>query len=175
MMTQPTSAALPIAHGVLRLLIVLNWLLGACILGLLAYTFVDEEWTMRALDVTGLADAPAVMTGMRAIAALGVAAIPLNHVVFSRLLRIVGTVRAGDPFVAVNAARLNGIAWTLVALQFLSLAIAVIARTISTPEHPFNLDAGFSVNGWLAIILMFVLARVFAEGSRLRDELEGTV
>ena len=174
-MTQPTSAALPIAYGVLRLLIVINWLLGACILGLLAYTFVDEAWTMRALGVTASGDAPAVLAGMRAVAALGVAAIPLNHVVFTRLLAMVETVRAGDPFVAANAARLQVIAWTLVGLQCLSLAIAAIARAISTAEHPFKLDAGFSANGWLAIILMFVLARVFAEGSRLRDELEGTV
>ena len=31
--------------------------------------------------------------------------------------------------------------------------------------HPLHLDAGFSPSGWLAVILIFVLARVFAEGT----------
>jgi hypothetical protein len=174
-MARHFSAALPIAYVVLRILIVLNWFFGACVLGLLLFTFVNEPWTMRALGVTDMPDAQEVMTGMRAIAALGIASIPLNYVILKRLLAIVETVRAGDPFVAANAYRLRIIAWTLVALQCISLVIAAIAKTISTPEHPFHLDAGFSVNGWLAIILMFVLARVFAEGTLMREDLEGTV
>jgi hypothetical protein len=70
---------------------------------------------------------------------------------------------------------LQAIGWSLVALQLLSLVIGAIARTISTPAHPVHLDAGFSINGWLAVLLTFVLARVFAEGARMRDDLEGTV
>jgi hypothetical protein len=174
-MSRPYSAALPIAYVVLRILIFLNWFFGACILALLAYTFINEPWTMKALGVSGYPDAQRVMMGMRAVAALGVVSIPLNYFVLKRLLAIVGTVRIGDPFVAANAYRLYRIAWTLVGLQFLSLAIAAIARAISTAEHPFNLDAGFSVNGWLAVILTFVLARVFAEGTLMREDLEGTV
>jgi hypothetical protein len=46
---------------------------------------------------------------------------------------------------------------------------------VSTRENPLHLDAGFSITGWLAVLLTFVLARVFAEGARMRDELEGTV
>jgi hypothetical protein len=38
-----------------------------------------------------------------------------------------------------------------------------------------HLDAGFSPGGWLAVILTFVLARVFAEGTLMREDLEGTV
>lgn len=174
-MSKDNSAALPIAFVVLRILIVINWFFGACVLALLLYTFVNEPWTMKALGVSGFADAQAVMWGMRAIAALGVLAIPLNYLNLKRLLAMVGTVRAGDPFVAANAYRLHAIAWTLVALQLISIVIAVIARLISTPEHPFHLDAGFSINAWLAVILTFVLARVFAEGTLMRADLEGTV
>jgi hypothetical protein len=92
-----------------------------------------------------------------------------------RLLAIVATVRKGDPFVAANAYRLNAIAWILLALQVLGMTIGAIGKAISTPAHPFHLDAGFSVNGWLAVILTFVLARVFAEGTLMREDLEGTV
>ena len=169
------STALPIAWITLRILTVMNWVWGACILGLLAFTFVNEPWTMKALGVTGYPDAEKVMNGMRVIAALGVAAIALNFPVLRKLTAIVETVRAGDPFVAANAYRLQAIAWILVALQLVSLAIAGIAKYISTAERPFNLDAGFSVSGWLAVLLMFVLARVFAEGTLMREDLEGTV
>jgi hypothetical protein len=174
-MTRHSSVALPIAYVALRILIVLNWLFGAGILALLAFTFINEPWTMIALGVSGYGDAGAVMMGMRAIAALGLVSIPLVHAILTRLLAMVVTVRAGDPFVPGNAHRLQGIAWVLLALQFLSLVIAGIANAISTPTHPIHLDAGFSVNGWLAVILTFILARVFAEGTLMREDLEGTV
>ena len=159
----------------LRILIVLNWVFGACVLGLLLYTFVNEPWTMKALGVAGMTDAHRVMNGMRAIAALGFVAILLNYPILKRLVAMVETVRAGDPFVADNAYRLQAVAWLLLTLQLISIAIAVIARFISTAEHPFKLDAGFSVNGWLAVLLTFILARVFAEGTLMREDLEGTV
>ena len=169
------SAALPAAYVFLRILIVLNWFFGACIATLLTFTFVNEPWTMQALGVTGMPDAVRVMWAMRGVAALGVLAVPLNYMILKRLLAMVETVRAGDPFVAANAYRLHAIAWLMVALQLISITIAAIAKAISTPQHPFDLDAGFSVNSWLAIILTFVLARVFAEGAMMREDLEGTV
>ena len=174
-MAKVYSAALPIAYVTLRILIVLNWVFGAAIFGLLVYTFVNEPWTMKALGVTGMPDAQAVMNAMRVIAALGVVAILLNFPILSRLVAMVETVRAGDPFVADNAYRLQAIAWLLLVLQLISIVIAIIARFISTPEHPFKLDAGFSVNGWLAVLMTFILARVFAEGTLMREDLEGTV
>lgn len=169
------SSTLPMAWVLLRILVVLNWFFGACILGLLGYTFVNEEWTMRALGVAGMSDATQVMWAMRGIAALGVIACPLNHMILTRLLAMVETVRAGDPFVADNAYRLNAIAWLILALQLISITIAVIGRSISTREHPFHLDAGFSLNSWLAVLFIFILARVFAEGTLMREDLEGTV
>lgn len=169
------SAALPIAYVLLRILILLNWFFAACVAALLAFTFVNEAWTMRALGVTGMPDADTVMWAMRGIAVLGVAAAPLNYMILTRLLRMVETVRAGDPFVADNAYRLHAIAWLMVALQLISMTIGGIGKAISTAEHPFHLDAGFSLNSWLAIILTFVLARVFAEGTLMREDLEGTI
>ena len=83
--------------------------------------------------------------------------------------------RRGDAFVTANAYRLHAIAWVLLALQLLSVTIGAIGKAISTPAHPLHLDAGFSPSGWLAVILTFVLARVFAEGTLLREDLEGTV
>lgn len=171
----PSSAALPIAYVVLRTLIVVNGFVGAAILSLLIWSLTHEQWTMTALGVPPSPDTGRLIIGMRAVAALGLAAIPLNHIVLKRLLAIVETVRAGDPFIAANAHRLQAIAWVLLALQLLSIVIGAIATAVSTPAHPLDLDAGFSINGWLAVLLTFLLARVFAEGTLMRDDLEGTV
>jgi hypothetical protein len=113
--------------------------------------------------------------GLRTVAVLGLAATPLNYAVLKQLLAIIATVRAGDPFVTSNAHRLQTIAWLLLALQVLSLIIGAIAQAVSSPAHPLHLDAGFSINGWLAVLLTFLLARVFAVGAHMRDDLEGTV
>ena len=169
-----SSAALPIAHVVLRILIVVNWLGGAAILALLLVS-PNEHWIMSAFKLSPSPEASRLIMGLRAIAVLGLAAIPLNHVSLKRLLAIVETVRAGDPFVAANAARLQAIAWALLALQLLSIVIGSIAKAVSIPGHPLRIDAGFSINGWLAVLLTFLLARVFAEGALMRDDLEGTV
>src|SRR5262249_3823085 len=172
---QATSyPALPIAYVVLRILIVMNWLMGAAILALLI-VMPNEQWIMSAFKLAPSPDADRVVMGLRAVAVLGLVTIPLNYAVLKRLLAIVGTVRAGDPFVATNARRLQMIAWTLLALQLLSLVIGAIGNAISTPAHPVHLNAGFSINGWLAVLLTFLLARVFAEGALMREDLEGTV
>jgi hypothetical protein len=168
------SAALPIARVVLRIVVVLNWLMGAAILALLV-ALPNEQWIMSAFKLTPSPEADRLIVGLRAAAWVGLAVVPLNYLVLKRLLAIVETVRAGDPFVAANASRLQAIAWVLVALNILSIVIGAIAKTVSTPAHPVHLDAGFSINGWLAVLLTFLLARVFAEGARMREDLEGTV
>jgi hypothetical protein len=169
-----SSAALPIAYAALRILIIVNWLFGAAILALLVVS-PHEQWIMSAFKLSPSSDTDRLILGLQAVAVIGLATIPVNYAILKRLLAIVETVRAGDPFVAANASRLQAIAWALLVLQLLSLVIAAIARAVSTPAHPVDLDAGFSINGWLAVLLTFLLARVFAEGTLMRDDLEGTV
>lgn len=173
-MTRSYSAALPIAYVVLRVLIALNWLMGLAILALLV-ALPNREWIMSAFQLAPSGDADRLIMGLRVVAALGLGTIPLNHILLQRLVAIVETVRAGDPFVAANASRLQAIAWILLVLQLLGIVIGWIGKSVSTAAHPVHLDAGFSISGWLAVLLTFVLARVFAEGAGVRDELEGTV
>ena len=174
-MSRPvSSSALPIAYVVLRILIVLNWVMGAAIVALLV-VMPNEQWIMAAFKLSPSPEAERLVMGLRAVAVLGLATIPLNYGVLKRLLAIVETVRAGDPFVAANATRLRAVAWALLALQLLSIVIGAIGKAVSSPAHPVNLDAGFSINGWLAVLLTFLLARAFAEGALMRDDLEGTV
>src|SRR5882672_499219 len=125
-----SSAALPIAHVVLRILIVLNWLGGAAILALLVVS-PNAQWIMAAFKLSPSPDTDRLIMGMRAVAVLGLAAIPLHYLVLKRLLAIIETVRAGDPFVAANAVRLQATAWALLMLQLLSLTIGAIAKAVA--------------------------------------------
>jgi hypothetical protein len=165
---------LPVASVVLRVLVVLNWIYGGIVLAILVGMLAAQQWTMTALGVPPSAETEPMIQGMRMIAVLGLVGVPLNYVVLARLLAMVDTVRAGDPFVATNATRLLVIAWAVLGQQVLQLVIGLIAKAVSTPIHPLRISA-FSTGGWLAVILLFVLARVFAEGTRMRDDLEGTV
>lgn len=173
-MPRSYSAALPVAYVLLRILIVVNWLVGAATLVLL-FLLPHEHWLMVSLKLTPSPEATRIVWGMRGIAVVGLVMLPLYHLILTRLLAIVRTVRAGDPFVAANASRLQAIAWAIIALQLLGLVVAIIVKMISSPAHPINISAGPSIAGLLAILLMFVLARLFAEGAQMRDDLEGTV
>ena len=174
-MTRSSSAALPVAWITLRILIVLNWIYGACLLALLAYSFVNEPFLLRALGLASISENPSLGWGIRAIAGLGLLAVPLNLAVLNRLVAMVQSVRLGDPFIATNAYRLQAIAWFLLGQQVLSVIVGFVGKSVSTPAHPLHLDAGFSPGGWLAVIMTFVLARVFAEGTLMREDLEGTI
>jgi hypothetical protein len=173
-MSRPSTAALPIAHRVLQILIVLNWLSGAAVLVLLV-AMPTTKWILAEFGLSPSPEAERLVFGLHAIAVIGLVAIPLHYIVLRRLLAVIETVRAGDPFLAANAIRLRAIAWALLALQVLSLVVGAVAKAISTPAHPLHFDAGFSISGWLAVLLTFVLARVFAEGSLMREDLERTV
>jgi hypothetical protein len=134
-----------------------------------------EQWIMNTLGLSPSPETGRIVAGLRTVAVIGLVSIPLNHAILKRLQAMADTVRAGDPFVAANARRLQVIAWVLLSLQLLSLVVGAIEKSISTPAHPIDLDAGFSIAGWLAVLLTFVLARVFAAGTLMREEVAGTV
>ena len=169
------STALPVAWATLRILIVLNWIFGALILALLAISFQADEWTWRALGVGTVAGHEGIVAGMRAIMVIGIVSAPIAYLVFRRLLDIVESVRAGEPFSVDNAGRLRTIAWSLLVLQLLHVCVVAIASALSTKDVPLRISGNFNLAGWLSILLLFVLAGVFLEGARMREDLEGTV
>jgi hypothetical protein len=97
------------------------------------------------------------------------------HFILTRILAIVDTVSVGNPFVLANAARLQKIAWAVLVLELIHLAVGAVAASVSTPAAPFDINWKFSPTRWVAVLLLFVLARVFEQGAQMREELEGTV
>ena len=169
------SSVLPVAWVTLRALVVLNWVCGALIFSLLLISFQAEEWTWRALGVGSVAGHEGIVSAMRSIMVIGIVSVPIAFVVFRQLLHILKSVRASKPFTLENAGRLKVIAWALLALEVLHICVVTIASAVSTKEVPLRISGNFNLSGWLAILLLFVLAQVFLEGARMHDDLEGTV
>ena len=154
---------LKLSHRLLKTLVVLNVLYGIAILAGLIVSLVNPEWFMTALKIKNV-------VGPRFIMLAGIATIPINHTILARLLAIVDTVRAGDPFLIDNARRLQAIAWSVATLEVIHIAIGAIASSTK-----LDLDLSYSFTPWIAVLLLFVLARVFHHGARMRADLEGTV
>lgn len=169
------STALLMTRITLRILIVLNWFFAALIFGMLAMSFEAEDWTWRAFGVGTVAGHEGMVAGMRAIMVIGIVGTPIGYVVFSRLLRIVESVRTGKAFTTDNAGRLRTIAWAMVGLEVLHICVVAVASAVSTKEVPLHINSNLHITSWLLILMLFVLAQVFMEGTRMREDLEGTV
>ncbi len=169
-MLRPHSSALSASRVLLKILRVFNLIMGVMLVVAVPASFLYEPlffefFTKRPprIDPTWLIP---VLRIWIVLALLLVAAV---HVSLSRLLAVVETVRAGDPFVPENAARLNTIAWCVLATQLLHLTFGMMAATMNAAGS--NIEWKLSLTGWLAVVLLFVLARVFEEGTRMREDL----
>jgi len=165
------SGALRATRAVLRALIVLNLGLGVLIGVMLLASLLAESWMFAALGVRAGEGRAALVLGMRLMAVLGIAAVPLTHVVLTRLRDIVETVQRGDAFVPTNAARLRTIAWAVLG----HLGVGFVASAASSPAQQLDVGWELTPTRWVAVLLLFVLAQVFEEGTRMREDLEGTV
>lgn len=174
-MNTTASRALTVARPVITLLIVLNIFYGLFIAALLVASIVRPGWPWAVLGFKMEIAHSALSVALQFIAVLGLAGAALVHIVLRKLRAITDTVRDGDPFIADNAHRLTAIAWCVLAGQVLRVAITLIAAAVSTQAQPVEMGDGFSFTPWLAVLLLFMLAGVFAQGTRMRTDLEGTV
>ncbi len=119
-------------------------------------------------------DIAAVIVAMRVLLLLGMLAGVAAHMIFSRMLAIVASVDAGDPFVPANAERLQTIGWAVLAIQLLDLGYGALSGWFAL-HHIDQIGWSPSVGGWISVVMIFVLARVFGVGARMREDLEMTV
>jgi hypothetical protein len=167
----PTHA-LTLARPAILLAILLNLIYVAVILALFIGSFFIPGWPAKPLHYDPATMHAYLPLGLRSVELLGLVVLGLVYLILRRLLAIVDSVRAGDPFVLVNSKRLQMIAWCLLGIELLRIAVAAIGAAVSIHKDG---GSGFSVVPWLAILLLFVLAGVFTHGAHMRDDLEGTV
>jgi len=91
------------------------------------------------------------------------------------LRRIVDSVGQGDPFVPANAQRLTQMAWIAILLEIPAIALTSLGAIIDRTSGEGSIEIDVPLTGLIIGLLLFVLARVFREGARMREELEGTV
>ncbi len=173
-MSNGYSAVLGVSRVLLKIWRVLNLLTGAiliaCFLASFLYEPVFREFFLKQ---PGRIDAGMLVPILRVWMLLTVPVIAAVHIMISHLLAMVATVRAGDPFVPENAARMKTIAWCMLGLQLFDLACGAMAAAMNAAGS--NIDWSFSATGWVGVVLLFVLARVFEEGTRIRADLEAMI
>ena len=162
-------------HRVLRALRVLNGFYAFAILVLLVMSIALPDIAFEPLGIRQAEGSDRLVRGMRLIMIVGLVGVPLADLILRRLIAIVETVRDGDPFVVDNGRRLTTIAWAVLTLELLHLAVGAIAASSGSSVQPLDIDWSFSFTPWLAVLLLFVLARVFDAGARMRADLAGTV
>jgi len=168
-----------LVRGTGRLVQVLRGLNGiaalVALLALLATVAAEPQLATRLAAKYGdAADLPTMLSLLRVLIAM---ILPSAWVV-ERLLRalggIIANVRDGAPFAPVNADHLRTIGWMLLALQLLDLALGGLTYAAARIGVDFATWQP-SLTGWLAALVAFVLVRVFATGTAMRDDLAGTV
>jgi hypothetical protein len=101
---------------------------------------------------------------------------------FVRQLRaIVNTVDEGDPFLPDNAVRLQRLGWYALGTQVCEFFGQPLVATYG--KYASGFTRGISTSGGQHVSLaplalamtLFILARVFRQGTAMREDLEGTV
>ena len=160
---------------VVRIAIVLNRLfLLAVAVGLLLSWIFPAQFVALLLQPSPGTDVQSALTGVRLLMLLGVAMAVATDRLLAPLAQIIASAGAGDPFISANARRLQTIGWALLALQLLDIPGALLEKFFPSLGSAAP-DVTFSPGGWIAVLMVFVLSRVFAAGSAMRDDLEGTV
>lgn len=173
-MLQPPTAALGASRFLLKLLRVFNLATGVGLVLAIPASFLFEPQFVAFFSKKPPSIDPSwLMPILRTWIVFALPMVAAVHVLLSRLLDVVETVGSGDPFVPENAMRLKTIAWCALALQVLELVFGVMAAAINAAGS--NVEWKFSLTGWLAVVLLFVLARVFEEGTQMREDLEAMV
>lgn len=149
--------------------------LGLAVAGtvIAALGFLPREGMMEGIEHL----TPAVMWPAALAMALVLVALALATRFVVRLRQIIDTVGKGDPFVAENGERLTQMAWLALIGQILGMFAAAVGGWIQAHggHGRFELHADSSFTGFFVAVLLFILARVFREGARMRSDLEGTV
>ncbi|MBL0967587.1 MAG: DUF2975 domain-containing protein [Brevundimonas sp.] len=91
--------------------------------------------------------------------------------ILNRLRRMFLAVNQGDAFERANVGRLQGIGVGLIGIE---ISAAVLARFV--PRGIIDgLEYEIDLGAWLSILIVFMLAEVFRQGARMRDEQQMTV
>jgi hypothetical protein len=162
-----------------RIVVRIAWIanrifLAACVLGFLCACIFGTRFTALLIQQNLSTDIHSATTGVRLLILIGITESVAADRLFVALAGIVTSVGGGDPFILANARRLRTIGWSLLALQLLDFPALLLDKFFPSMGSAAP-DVQFSVGGWISVLMVFVLSRVFSAGAAMRDDLEGTV
>jgi len=100
-------------------------------------------------------------------------------IIVTRLRQMFDSFRSGEPFRRENATHLRVIWITMLVLELARYALLVAFGVLLSIFGGPNIDANYSltidVSTWGSILILIVLAEVFREGARLKEEQELTI
>lgn len=163
-------SSLKLASEIVRALIFLNLACVALFAFGILITFVAEGRLIDSLVEDGVTNPAAQVPKLRLMLAIAMLTVVPVHLILTRLSLMIEGVRRGEAFTIVNARRLRVMAWALLAVQVLDLLFGWLTQLVE--DAP---GWSPSVTGWLAVILLFVLAHVFEQGAAMREELDATI
>ncbi len=117
-----------------------------------------------ALDHAGLSGGDYVKV-MRWFVTFGVMLFVVN-----RLLEILRTLRFGTPFARENAVRFRQLGYALLLGEGAKIAFSILGAIFDA-----DVDVKFEFMTWISIVAVFVLAEVFHQGAKLKEEQDLTV
>ncbi len=138
------------------------------------WAFADSILAKAALDGIKLSG-PELLAAVSVIMAGGLVIVGLAIQFLRKLIALIDSVGQGSPFIPENAARLRHMGWIVLAMQamtLIALPVAIWIRQVLPEQH---IVFSFSFEGLITALLLFVLARVFDHGTRLEQDVEGTV
>jgi hypothetical protein len=164
-----------IARWTLRILNWLNWGFGIPIvlLGLIGGYALPEQ-LVAAMRANQTPSPEAMLAYVRLAFLMTAPVILLAHIIFTRLIAMIDSISLGHVFSTNNADRLRTVAWALLGTQVIDLVVGVYMQYLSERNDVY-LGWSFGMTGWIAVLLLFVLAGIVREGATMREELEGTV
>lgn len=89
--------------------------------------------------------------------------------IINRLRRIFATLTAGDPFRPENVRWLQTIGIALAVINLAGIALPVLIPDAAREALTID-DTAIDLSDWLGVLIVFILAEVFREGARMRDE-----
>ena len=112
--------------------------------------------------------------------AVGAIAIGGALVIVWRLNKLFESFTSGEPFRRENAQHLRVIWITMLAVElarFILLGVfAGLFATLGAPDGATaNFNLGIDISTWMSIAILIVLAEVFREGARMKEEQERTI
>jgi hypothetical protein len=155
------------------------WVAGVVAVCLLSIVVLATQWheppvPLKYLVTTWTVGIPDVV--YRLTAAVGAVAI------VRRLRSLFDAFAQNQPFAASNADHLRGISVTLVVIEIVRICAFMAARLLPTLygtgdvlSLPEEIRSPLDISRWFMIFVVVILAEVFRQGTRLREDSELTV